>query len=101
MNITFSDCDNRAYFQKLIGKVYKILPICEEHLETKQAYIESLVRELSGAIQTVQDEPARVALIAVINTLMFLSTAEYHADVFKTEVFKCIRIIGRFGGDLK
>lgn len=100
MEITFSENDTRAYFQKVIGKIYKILPICEEHLDTKQDYINSLVRELYGSLNSVQNEASRVAVITVINTLVYLSTADYTPKDFKAEVFKCIRIISRIGGDL-
>lgn len=100
MGITFSENDNRTYFQKIIGKIYKILPVCEEHLNTKTEYIDSLTRELYGALHTTQDESYKVALIAVINTLTYLSSAVYDSDVFRTEVFKCIQIIGHIGGDL-
>ena len=100
MEITFSENDTRAYFQKVIGKIYKILPICEEHLDTKQDYINSLVRELYGSLNSVQHEASRVAVITVINTLVYLSTADYTPKDFKAEVFKSIRIIGRIGGDL-
>lgn len=101
MEIKFSENDNRAYFQKLIGKIYKILPVCEEHADTKSDYIESLARELNGALQTIGNESYRVAVIAVINTLVYLSTAEYDPTVFRTEVFKCIHIIGHIGSDLR
>lgn len=100
MTLTFAPDDNRAYFQKMIGKLYKILPICEHQLDTKQAYIESLMRELHGSLYTIDNAHDRTQCMTVINTLMYLSVADYDPDIYRSEVFKCIRIVGNIGGEL-
>lgn len=100
MNLTFSQDDHRAYFQKMIGKLYKILPICEHQIDTKKMYIESLMRELHGSLHTMPNAHDRTQCMSVINTLMYLSTSEYNPNIYRSEVFKCIRIVGNIGGEL-
>lgn len=100
MKLTFSLSDDRAYVQRLIGKIYKILPICETNPSTKQAYIESLMRELHGSLYTISNAYYRVQCITVLNTLMYLSVADYDADIYRSEVFKCLHIIESIGDEL-
>ena len=97
MNITYAPEDSRAYSQRLVGKVFKILPVCEQSFETKNAYIESLIREMTGALQTFTNGRDRAQYMAIINTLLYLTRAEYDPDVFRSEVFKCIRWIEEVG----
>ena len=101
MTLSFSPQDNRAYYKKIIGKLYKILPICEHRLDTKQAYIESLIRELHGSLYTITDTEYRTQCITIINTLMYLNLAEYDPKIYRSEVFKCIRLVDDMGADLR
>lgn len=99
MDITFNEKDVRDYFEKLTGKIYKILPVCENSFDTKQAYIQSLIRELVGSLQISNNAFHRTEYMVVINTLLFLSTQdEYKPEVYRPEVFKCIRIVKKIGG---
>lgn len=81
------------YFEFLINKTYKILPLKEEKSDTLKSYLESYQRELIGNIDLVPllvDEPK---FITVLNTMQFLISEEYSDKVCKREVFKCIRIL--------
>ena len=81
------------YFQFLINKTYKILPLKEEKSDTLKSYLESYLRELIGNKELVSilvDEPK---FITVLNTMQFLIAEEYSDKVCKREVFKCIRIL--------
>ncbi len=81
------------YFEFLINKTYKILPLKEEKSETLKSYLESYLRELIGnkeLISVLVDEPK---FITVLNTMQFLISEEYSNHVCKQEVFKCIRIL--------
>ena len=92
------------YFQYLINKTYKILPLKEEESKTLKSYLDSFLRELIGnrdLIVALVDEPQ---FITVLNTLEFLATETYSVQICKKEVFKCIRILTEingkyFGGD--
>lgn len=81
------------YFEFLINKTYKILPLKEEGSKTLNAYLESYLCELIGnkeLITVLVDEPK---FITLLNTMQYLISEEYSAKVCKKEVFKCIRIL--------
>lgn len=81
------------YFNFLINKTYKILPMKEEGSKTLKAYLESFLRELVGnqkLVSTLVNEPQ---FITVLNTIQYLISEEYTIDVCRKEVFKCIRIL--------
>ena len=57
-----------AYLSKLIGRMFKIIPMNEECVSTLESYVESLAREILGNSKLfLADE-----LIAVSGTLMGL-----------------------------
>ena len=81
------------YFEFLINKTYKILPLKEENSDTLKSYLESYQRELiwnMDLIPLLVDEPR---FITVLNTMQFLISEEYSDKVCKREVFKCIHIL--------
>ena len=81
------------YFNFLINKTYKILPLKEEKSDTLKSYLESYQRELIGNMNLIPllvDEPK---FITLLNTMQFLIAEEYSDKVCKREVFKCIRIL--------
>ena len=81
------------YFEFLINKTYKILPLKEEKSDTLKSYLESYQRELIGNMDLIPllvDEPK---FITLLNTMQFLISEEYSDKVCKREVFKCIRIL--------
>ncbi len=81
------------YFDFLINKTYKILPMKEENSQTLKSYLESYQRELIGNRELVNllvDEPQ---FITVLNTIQFLISENYTNKICKKEVFKCIRIL--------
>ena len=81
------------YFDFLINKTYKILPMKEENSLTLKSYLESYQRELIGnkeLVGVLVDEPQ---FITVLNIIQFLISEEYTNEVCKKEVFKCIRIL--------
>jgi len=81
------------YFEFLINKTYKILPLKEEDSTTLQSYLESYLRELVGnkdLVDILVDEPQ---FITVLNTLQYLISEKYSVAICKKEVFKCIRIL--------
>lgn len=94
------------YFEFLINKTYKILPLKEEKSKTLKSYLESLLRELLGNKELVTILVEEPQFITVLNTMQFLISEEYTVKVCKKEVFKCIRILEEInskyfkGGDL-
>lgn len=98
MPVIYAQADIVSYFNRLISKVYKVLPIFEESFDTKDKYLDSLIRELTGAMQSMNDVFQRTEFMTIINTLLYLkSQTELDAPVCRTEVFKCINIIKKIG----
>lgn len=96
MNTLYGDIPNKnisQYFKYLVGKVFKILPLYEEHSMTLTSYIRSFQRELIGSsilFKELENEPK---FITLLNTVEYLSTCDYDHDVCKSEVLKCTHII--------
>lgn len=93
------------YFEFLINKTYKILPLKEEGSDTLKSYLESYLRELIGNQKLVPILVNEPQFITVLNTMQYLISEEYSVSVCKQEVFKCIHILERInskyfkGGD--
>lgn len=81
------------YFEFLINKTYKILPLKEENSDTLKSYLESYQRELIGNMDLVPLLVKEPKFITVLNTIQYLISEEYSDKVCKREVFKCIRIL--------
>lgn len=81
------------YFEFLINKTYKILPLKEEKSDTLKSYLESYQRELIGNMDLVPMLVKEPKFITVLNTIQYLISEEYSDKVCKREVFKCIRIL--------
>lgn len=96
--VVYSQEDIAEYFNRLIAKVYKVLPICEKSFNTKDQYLDSLIHELLGAMQAMNDVFRRAEFMSIINTLLFLKTQEsFFPSVYRPEIFKCINIIKKIG----
>lgn len=81
------------YFNFLVGKMYKILPMKEENCETLHQYIESLQVELIGngdLVNILVEEPM---FISLLNIIQFFISNEFNVRVCKREVFRAISLI--------
>ena len=92
------------YFNQLIGKTFKILPLFEEKSPTLSSYIKSFQRELIGDSYLFEQLNADANFITLIATIEYLGNAEYDHKTCKSEVLKCTNIIHDirdryFGGD--
>jgi hypothetical protein len=77
------------YLQKLIGRIFKILPLREENYDTLSDYISSLLVELHGNEQLIND----VDFYRLNGILEYLRTNNDDLRLVKREVFNCINII--------
>ena len=84
----------RNYFDTLIGKTFKILPMKEESSHTLHSYINSYLIEIIGNKSLnpsmFEENPQMISLLA---TISFLANEDYDAKTCKKEIFKCIRIL--------
>lgn len=94
-------CQN--YFSILVNKIYKVLPLKEEHSPTVCKYIESLLNEMTGSSKVISAIRNDGQYMAIIGTLEGLCKCD-DVIVCKREVFKCIRTVEElnlkyFGGE--
>jgi hypothetical protein len=81
------------YFNFLINKTYKILPLKEENSTTLKSYLESFQRELIGNKNLVESLVNEPQFVTVLNTIQFLISEDYSSVICRKEVFKCIHIL--------
>ena len=83
------------YKKRLVGRVYKILPMKEEKCETWEVYIESLLFELVGNKKMVDDMENNADFISLLSSLEGIMHEE-DISVIKREVFKCLGLVKKF-----
>jgi hypothetical protein len=84
--------DIDPYFNQLINRVFKLLPLREEQNTGLDRYIESLIAELFGVKELflMVDDAYLVSLLATLESLKLLDFQQY-----RREVFKCIGLVQR------
>jgi hypothetical protein len=90
-NIPISMIQN--YFDRLIDKLYKILPMKESNDITLNIYLKSIQNELLGGIELIGDIDYDAKYITILNTIAFLNKNQFDNSTCKREIFKCIRLI--------
>lgn len=81
------------YFQFLIGRVWKILPMSEEDNKHLKDYMEGLQRELIGNMNLVEDLKYDGYFITLLNKIEYLISEECEHETIRKEVFECIDVI--------
>lgn len=89
------------YFQFLIGRVWKILPMSEENNKHLKEYMESLQRELIGNMNLVEDLKYDGYFITLLNKIEFLISEEYNHAIMRKEIFECIDIVEKLSNKYK
>ncbi|HAH70983.1 MAG TPA: hypothetical protein DCL74_04480 [Succinivibrionaceae bacterium] len=99
MEIRYSNTETRMYYHKVVGKVFKILPISEDFPETVNHYIYDLIGELHGSLGMLSKKSDKVCLMSVINYLNHLIETDCSAGDLKSTVFECIRLVKILAGE--
>lgn len=81
------------YFNFLIGRVWKILPMNEEENKHLKDYMESLQRELIGNMNLVEDLKYNGYFITLLNKIEYLINEEYTHEICRKEVLESVSII--------
>ena len=82
------------YFDRLTGRIFKIIPIKEEGEFDVQPYIESLLRELLGArslVEAIGHDERFMQIISIMNYL--LENPNTETKVLKSEIFHILNIL--------
>lgn len=83
------------YVQSLVGRFYKILPLCESGSVTLDKYMNSLLRELLGCEQlspSLRQDDRYTSLLAI---LRFLIDNHHDLAIVRADVFRAINIISQ------
>ena len=91
-----------AYMDRLIGKLFKIIPLKEEvSADTFFSYCDSLWIEMSGAIKTFPELENDTRYITILNIVGFLTMNEVDFPRCRREVFQAIDIVKKIqnGGE--
>lgn len=77
------------YFEQLIHRIFKILPMREEGIKTLPKYIENLLAEVGGCEKFIVNDLNLLDLILNMEALSLL----YDDDIakFRTQVLRCTR----------
>lgn len=95
MNTKYGELNDdllNKYFDRLVSKVFKLLPLKEEENPTLSSYLESLILELYGGkelINHLQENPEYLTLLMSLESLNSVN----NMIMYKKEIFKCINII--------
>lgn len=81
------------YFDFLIGRTFKILPLKEAESKTLKTYLENFQRELIGNQKLFLFLVNEPRFISVLTSIQFLIDENYDTAVCRKEVFKCIHIL--------
>lgn len=94
LGVECTDEQIRAYNKRLIGHIFKILPMTEEASATIPEYVSSLGREIAGYGYAISsDEDVAVLVASLLARLSFLANDTYGISTCRKEVFKCINIV--------
>lgn len=81
------------YFEYMIGKIYRILPMKEEGCETLTSYLESLRVQMIGSYSLYRQLIEEPQFMSALHIIEYLIDNEYDVKTCKREVFKAIRLI--------
>ena len=81
------------YFNYLVGKTFKILPLYEEDSSTLPSYLKSYQRELIGNSKLFDELSGEPKFVTLLATIEYLASCDYDHNVCKSEVLKCTNII--------
>lgn len=85
---------------RLIGKIYKSLPLKEEKCETLDEYLEGLVRELISESKVVSKLTTHGEFLSVISILHSLIEQE-DFKIYRKDVFKCIDLVKKIKTEIE
>ena len=96
IKVQYGELSNQSmknYFNFLVGKVFKIMPLKESGCETLTKYLESLHRELIGnsnLLSFLKDEPQ---FISLLNIIQYFISNDFSNNECSIEVKRAIRIL--------
>jgi flagellin-specific chaperone FliS len=91
-----------AYVDGLVNKVFKMLPMKQDNVQSLSKYIESTLRELVGQKELVEELKRNQEFLSILGILESLLQQE-DFQIFRSDIFKTINLIeslkSSLGGD--
>lgn len=86
------------YFQLLINKIFKLLPMKEQNILTLDDYTYSILQEIAGGNKLILNDKYFVELLCNLENL-----SEIKGDYkkYRSQIFKCINICQKIIDNLK
>lgn len=81
------------YFDFLISKVFKCLPMKENNEITLSTYMESLLRELIGNKELIIELKGSPIFLSLLGKIEYLIQNEVDMKTYKKDIFDCITLI--------
>lgn len=93
----------KKQLQKIVDKIFKILPLYEEKNGTVDAYIESLILEITGFSSKYGNVGVSeyMSVISTLEGLRGIIDDRGNQPTVKREVFKCIETINKISDMLE
>jgi len=79
----------KQYFEKLTGRIFKILPLKEEGVSTVDTYIDSLLLEICGCERLITKNLCVLELVVHIEALHLVIN---DMAKFRSQVLKCVKL---------
>lgn len=83
------------YFDSLVSRIFKLLPIRENNVDTLETYTSSLLNELIGLTYVAEATEHDPKYLSIISTLGFLANNEVDVGAYRREVFKMISLCNK------
>ena len=94
-----------VFIHGLTGRIFKMLPLREESDKGEMVYLneymESLARDVIGAMTTFPELAQYPEYITVVNTIQYLNMEPSEFAVFRKEVFHMLEILNGIDKKLK
>lgn len=82
------EVDFELYLINLKNKVYKLLPLKEEHLDWRK-YLNTVIVEVSGLSELFNDKPQLISLLSKLEGLYKLEDFM----LYRRTIFECLNIV--------
>lgn len=101
--IVIDDKIIKKQLQKIVDKIFKILPLYEEKNSTVDSYIESLILEITGFTSKYGNVGVSdyMSVISTLEGLRGIIEDKGKQPTVKREVFKCIETINKISNMLE
>lgn len=92
-----NDINFDKYLDKMINRIFKILPLLEQNDENVDKYVDSLLIELNGGIRYFENNADYISVIFSLQGVA--GTKDY--NVWRSKIFECIGSVNKIKKEVK